>query len=403
MINLNPSPHEKIKLIKAEGYWLYDESGERYLDITAGGSTFPLGYGNKRIAQAVYNSIVNIGRCHMPMGYITDEVEEMSNFLCSSGDWAGYVWSTTGTGAVEAAIEISDVYWKSLGKNKPYIVAFGKGWHGTSALTKPMSGMYPVEGSRTILFDTPIWKTKEKQIIEEEIVLSKLKSLLESNLEIGSIIINPSPWFNGVNIWSYNFFIELDKLRKDFDFLIISDDIASCWGKAKAFHSHTTIYPKGVKPNISCLGKGITAGYAPLSAVVVDEKVKNLTINKVHYGHTFQPYVGGIAAMKTATEIIIEENLLDYAQVIENRLSSLGNKLISDGYIKSFRAFGLNVAYDIDKDVNTDNLNLTGVRARHYGLSGKHAALPVLRIIAPLIADDEYFYHLEQLLCEILK
>lgn len=403
MIDLTSKNNNKIKLKKTEGYWLYDESGERYLDITAGGSTFPLGYGNKRIAQAVYNSLVNIGRCHTPMGYITDEVEEMSEFLCSSGDWSGYVWSTTGTGAVEAAIEISDVYWKSLGKDKPYIVAFGKGWHGTSALTKPMSGMFPEEGSRTILLDTPIWKTEEEQIIEEETALSRLKTLLESNPRIGSVIINPSPWFNGVNIWSHRFFIELDKLRKDFDFLIISDDIASCWGKAKAFHSHTTIYPKGIKPNISCLGKGITGGYAPLSAAVVDEKVKELTIGKVHYGHTFQPYVGGIAAMKVTTEIIIEENLLDYAQIIENRLSDLGNRLISDGYIKSFRAFGLNVAYDIDKDINTDNLSLAGVRARHYGLSKKLAALPVMRIIAPLIADDEYFYHLENLLRDILK
>lgn len=403
MIDLTARLTEKIKLIKSEGYWLYDDNGERYLDITAGGATFHLGYGNKRIAQAVYNALTDIGRCHTPMGYTTDEVEEMSSFLCNSGGWSGYVWSTTGTGAVEAAVEISDVYWRSLGEHKPHIVAFGKGWHGTSALTKPMSGMFPIEGTRVILLDTPAWRIEEEQIIEEEKVLFKLKSLLESNPKIGSIIINPNPWFNGVNIWSHKFFIELDKLRKDFNFLIISDDIASCWGKGKAFHSHTTIYPDGIKPNISCLGKGITGGYAPLSAAVVDEKVKELTAGKIYYGHTFQPYVGGIAAMKATTEIIIEENLLEYSQIIENRLKDLGNRLINEEYIKSFRAFGLSVAYDIHKDIDPNNLNLAGIRARHYGLSKKHSALPVMRIMAPLIADDEYFYHLENLLLDILK
>jgi adenosylmethionine-8-amino-7-oxononanoate aminotransferase len=402
-MNLTPIPLDKIKLKKTEGYWLYDQSGERYLDITSGGATFPLGYGNERIARAVYESLLKVSRCHTPLGYTTDEIEEMSDFLCKSGDWAGYVWATTGTGSVEAAIEISDAYWKSLGENKPYIVSFGKGWHGTSYLTKPMSGLYPHDGTRTILLDTPIWKNGSEQVIEEERCLNDLKLLLESNPNIGSVIINPSPWFNGVNIWSYHFFKELDKLRTKFKFLIISDDIASCWGKSKAFHSHTTIYPEGIKPNISCLGKAITGGYAPLSATVVDNQVKELTAGKIYYGHTFQPYVGGIAAMKATTEIILEEDLINYAQIIENNLSEIGEKLIKDGYIKSFRAFGLNVAYDIDNEINLNNLNLTGIRARHYGLSKKYSALPVMRIMAPLIADEEYFVHLETLLRNILK
>lgn len=401
-INITRHEENKIKLVKTEGYWLYDDNGGKHLDIMSGGATFTLGYANKRIAQSVYDSIVTIGRCHTSLGYITDEVEEMSNFLCSSGGWSGYLWSVTGTGAVEAAVEILDVYWATLGKYKPYIVSFGKGWHGTSELTKPMSGFFPKEGSRSLILNTPVWRTEEDQIVEEDIALSNLKELLENNEQIGGVIINPTPWFNGINIWSKRFFIELDKLRKQFNFLIISDDIYACWGKSKSFHGHTTIYPEGIKPNISCLGKAITGGYAPLSATVVDENVKEVTSGKVYYGHTFQPYVGGIAAMKATTDIIIEENLLEYSQIIENRLSDIGNRLIQDGNIKSFRSFGLTAAYDID-EINTDNLNLAGVRGRHYGLSKKLSALPTMRIIAPLIADDEYFYHLENLLRDILK
>jgi adenosylmethionine-8-amino-7-oxononanoate aminotransferase len=403
MIDLTSKDDNKIKLKKTDGYWLYDESGNRFLDITSGGMTFTLGYNNKRIIQSMSDSLSKVSRCHTPLGYITDEIEEMASFLCKSGEWGGYVWSVTGTGAMEAGIEILDKYWEILGEYRPYIISFSKGWHGTTALTKPMSGFFPTNNSRSILIDHPIWIDQEGQEPEEASALFELRELLESRSDIGAVIINPAPWFNGVNVWSHTFFKELDKLRKEFRFLLISDDIASCWGKSKAFHSHTTIFPDGIKPDISCLGKGITAGYAPLSAAVVSEEIKDLVQKKVFYGHTFHPYVAGIAAMKTTTDIILEENLLEKAQIIENQLVDIGNKLKKENIIDSFRAFGLNASYDIKKEANPSNLNLLGVKTRFYGMSKTLGALPTVRICAPLIADEEYFGLMEELLRDILQ
>lgn len=403
MIDLTSKNDNKTKLTKTEGYWLYDESGNRFLDITGGGMAFTLGYNNKRIIQAMSDSLSKVSRCHTPLGYTTDEVEEMSSFLCKSGDWGGYVWSVTGTGAVEAAIAILDKYWEILGEHRPYIVSFSKGWHGTTSLTKPMSGFYPIDNSRSLLINNPVWVDQEGQETEEARALLELRKLLESRSDIGAIIINPSPWFNGVNVWSHTFFKELDKLRKEFKFLLISDDIASCWGKSKAFHSHTSIFPDGIKPDISCLGKGITAGYAPLSAAVVSEEIKELVQRKIFYGHTFHPYVAGIAAMKATTDIILEENLLEKAQIIEDRLSDIGNKLKKENIIDHFRVFGTSVSYDIKEEVNLNNLSLLGVKDRSYGMSKTHGALSTLRICAPLIADDEYFEVAEKLLRDILQ
>jgi adenosylmethionine-8-amino-7-oxononanoate aminotransferase len=401
MIDLTLKTTNNIKISKTEGYWIYDEDGKKYLDITSGGSTFTLGYGNKRIAKSVYDSLISVTRCHSPLGYKHNLIDEVSDFICKSGGWSGFVWSITGTGAVEAAISIADEYWKLLGENKTYIIAFRKGWHGTSSLTKTLSGLNSEVGNRTILIDSPIWTDYGNQEEKEKQTLKDLRNNLYKNKKVGIVLINPSPWFNGVNVWSHYFLKELDQLRKKFKFLLISDDIASCWGRSKAFHSHTTIFPVGIKPDISCLGKAITAGYAPLSVTVVNNKVKTVVKNRVYYGHTFQPYMAGIAAMKTTTDIILEENLLEKSQTTENKLSEIGDRLIKTGLIKSYRAFGLNIAYDIDPNIN--NEEFTNLKKRTYGASGKYSDLSVLRITAPLNADEEYFGHLEGLLLDSLK
>lgn len=401
MIDLTFRTPENIRISKTEGYWVYDDKGKRYLDITSGGSTFTLGYGNKRIAQAVYDSLTTVTRCHTPLGYRHNLIDEVSDFICNSGGWSGFVWAITGTGAVEAAIGIADDYWKLLGENKPYIVAFKKGWHGTSALTKTLSGLNNNISHRTILINSPIWTDPANQWEKEKITLKNLKQHLFENKNIGIVLINPSPWFNGVNVWSHSFLKELNKLRHEFKFLLISDDIASCWGKSKAFHSHNTIFPPGIKPDISCIGKAITAGYAPLSAAVVNNKVKHITRGHVSYGHTFQPYMAGIAAMKATTDIILEEKLLERSQTTEDRLSEIGNRLLKKGLIKSYRAFGLNIAYDIDENIN--NERFLDLKKRTYGASGKYSDISALRITAPLNADEEYFGHLEDLLENVLK
>lgn len=382
---------------KTEGYWIYNNKGERHLDITAGGHAFPLGYGNKEIATAVYESLISVSRCHNRLGYTMPLIEEMGNFLCTSGGWESHCWTVTGTGSVECAISMADTYWQRQGDNRKGILSFGLGWNGASDLTKKMSGLYPTGGSRVHIVDTPRWRFLEDQDEDERIALYHVSKKIEIEKDISSIIINPAPWFYGVHIWSFNFWRNLRKICDENNILLILDDVASCWGKAKAFHSHDTILPPDVRADISCLGKAITAGYAPLGATVANKKVTDVINGNFGYGHTFQPLVSGIAAMKTTTDIIIRDNLLEYAQVIENKLNSLFQEFVDEGDAIGYRSFGLNGVLDLkDKKLET---NLAG---RYYGKSYEEQVYPNLRITAPLIADDEYFFELKKLMKEMI-
>ena len=402
MTELTSKSNEKEKIIKTEGYWIYNEKGERFLDITCGGFAFPLGYANKEIAEAIYNSLMTATRCQSPLGYTTDDIEDMSRFLMHSGEWSGYSWAVTGTGAVECALATSDVYWKQHGKrHKRKTIAFGNGWHGTSDVTKKLSGLFPVyENDRVSIVNSPVWKNTDERHDEEKRAIQSVRKLLETSQDYGSIIINPHPWFNGVNPWSHWFWNKIKDIKNEFDILLITDDVAACWGKGKAYHSHMTMMPDGVKGDISCLGKAITGGYAPLAAIVTNNKVTRAVRGKLSYGHTYQPLVSGTAAMRAVRDIMERDKLLDNSHIIENKLIELGNKFKETGLVNSFRVFGLSAAYDIDKHVDRDRM---GAKGRYYGKSGESAASPVMRVCAPLIADDEYFYSLEKLMKEMLE
>lgn len=382
----------KYKIDKTEGYWVYDEKGNRELDVNCGAFAYTLGYGNQEIINDISTSLSVVTRAHLPLGQTTNDIEEMKHFLLSTGDWSGLVWALSGTGAVEAAVHIGQTYFKCLGDNRNKIITFGKGWHGTSAITKKYSGMWPLtESDNNISLETPVWLTEDERDIQEERILITITNLLESTPEIGQILINPNPWFNGVNLWSHKFWQQLYFIREEYNILIVTDDVASCWGKAKTYHSYKSLMPYGVTPDISAVGKAITAGYAPLSAAVANKKVAEVVQGKVNYSHTFQPYIGGIAAMKAVRRIIERDNLLEKSDWIESELLRIGKILEDNGQINKSKVYGTCAAY-----YTKDTIIGRALKDRYYGVSSDLAEIPNFRVCIPLIADEEYFYNLEK-------
>lgn len=398
-MELTAKSNRKIKLLKTEGYWLYDDKNNKHLDVSCGSFAHTLGYGNQEIISEITSSLSRVTRAHLPLGQTTDDIEEMKDFLLRSGNWGGVIWALSGSGAVEAAVHIGKTYFKAMGQSRNKILTFGKGWHGTTDATKKYSGMWPLSGEDEIVsLPTPAWKNVEQRDQQESDILSQIRSTLHSMPSIGQILINPNPWFNGLNPWSKNFWENLDRIRQEFKILIVTDDVASCWGKAKSYHSYKRLMPSGMQPDISALGKAITAGYAPLSAAVANKHISEVVQGKVNYSHTFQPYIGGIAAMKATVRIIQRDNLFTKAEWIQDELHRIGKGLKDKGTIESFTAYGTCAAFDLSSRETGKEL-----KDRYYGLSSDMAAHPNFRVCVPLIADKEYFDNLESVLEQGLK
>ena len=384
----------KKNIDRTEGYWIYDETGNRQLDLNCGAFAYTLGYGNQEIIDSMSQSLSTVTRAHLPLGQTTPDIENMKDLLLSTGDMGGLIWALSGSGAVEAAIHIGQIYMKMIGTPRNRVMVFGNGWHGTTSVTKKYSGLWPLDPSdHTVSIPTPVWTTLEERDEQETEVINLIREKLDHATDIGMILINPNPWFNGLNIWSKNFWSELDTIRNDYGILIITDDVASGWGKAKDYHSFKQLMPEGMSPDITCVGKAITAGYAPLSAAVASKKISDTVQGKVTYSHTFQPYIGGIAAMKATNDIIQRDNLFSKTDWIEERLLDIGKILHEGGQATAYKVFGTCATYHLSD--STIGKNLKGL---YYGLSSDMSKIPNFRVCVPLIADEEYFHHLQQIL-----
>jgi len=376
-----------MNLIKTKSYWILDEH-ESYIDITSGGFAFPFGYANEELIDSVSQEMRTVSKCMSNIGQTTDSVEKAEQFL-KDNNWSGIIWTVTGTGAVEAALQ----YTTLLNPNKK-ILSYTPGWHGTSIMTKQLSATSSNFSGPVRTIKTNPWRTDLERSIEEKRLIERTEIEIKSH-NVGILVINPAPWYYGLNIWSNQFWLSLKEICED-KVTIIVDDVASCWGKTGEYFSHTKLIP--FKPDVVCIGKAITGGYAPLGATLFSKNIWERAEGRIFYGHTFRPYMGGIGAFNKSIEIINREKYFDSVENIETNLRNIGYRLKSLDLINTFRVYGQCASFDVIRD----NHKIQNFKKRYYGASNS-SGFNSLRVCPMFIADNEYFDILETTLIDIMS
>lgn len=384
-----PGELEKI-VVKTEGYWVEYKDGKRILDMQSGNSAYILGYGNEEVIEAMNEQIRSVAFVRGNRGETAEICQEMAQLVCETGGFDVMSWAVTGSSAVEAAIAMNDTYWKRQKIERPYIISFTPGYHGTTHLTKAMGLPHLQEFGleRVLTCEAPRWMEEKDRAVEEDKSLKHLERLVERHKDkIGCIVMESCPWYQGILPWSENWWKTIRAICDKNDILMITDDVAVCWGKALHYHGYQV---HGIQPDISALGKSLSAGYTPLGAAVGNAKVGAvLRKNEWEFGHTWQPNMMGIAAMKAVNNIIVREKLFEKAVGFSEKFKAIAESLKAQGYIKSYRHQGLFLAIDTDAYTTINNL----VNA---GLGATTAQMGTIKIIGNLVADDEYFAEMEK-------
>ena len=366
------------KIVATSGWFNYYENGTKEIDLGMGGSAYTLGFNNRDIIKGLEDNILRVSRCQSNNGNYTVDTLEASEFLCYNL-WDTFAWALSGTSAVEAAISMSDEYWKALGEHKPKIISFSFAWHGTSYLTKDMGAPFLLGNhtGRCINLNHPMSRHDEIKAVEE--ILSLDLS------EVGCIVFDSATWINGLHGWSEKWWKDIRNICDTHNILMITDDVASGWGKSCSYHPFET-FGYGIQPDISAVGKSLTAGYAPMGAALCNKKVGEVLRERKawNYNHTWQPSMMGIYIMLNVKEYISKHNLMENSRLISEELKNLALQLSFEGYIDSYRVNGLFLALDLKDEVKFVS-----------GLSHSQGNSKKLRICAPLIANDQYFKDLK--------
>ena len=373
------SQNEPTKqVVKTTGYWIEYSNGERHIDVQCGNAAYILGYDDQDIKQAMTNVPVDFLRG--TTGESSAENDALVKTICDLGSFKSLAWAVSGSDAVETAIAMNDVYWASqLLYEKQGIISISPSYYGTTMLGKHLNGYYPNLG-RARVVQAPQWKNIDDQVTKEMICLNTILTTLKTTNSIGCIIFDTAPWLDTLYFFSENWWRAIRKICDDFGVLMIVDDVAASWGKLGTMYGWQKY---GVQPDIVSIGKSLTGGYSPLGAAVCNQKVHDvLSTKSFMHGHTWSPNMQGVAAATAATTKI--QSMLDRVPAIEQSIKQIAIDL---GLVH--RVTGLYGMFDTPKDLTMAKLSAAGLASSLTSNNG-------MKIVAPLIADEEYFTTLKE-------
>lgn len=380
---------DSVEVYKTEKYYVHTSRG-KLLDAHMGNTAFIFGFDNLHIKTRMRELQDKISYVHCKPNEHCKENIELVEKICKRGNYSAVAWAVSGSDGVECAIAMNDSYWKNLGEDKNQVICFYPGWHGTTYIQRAMRKEEYLH--KFVVLNAPQWEFIEDREAQENTLLQEIEKNLCGNLKIGAIIYESIPWFNGILPWSQSFHKSLRNLCDKYQINLILDDVMGGAGKLGNYFSHKEFM---IQPDITVLGKAFTGGFSPLSCACTTDKIFNVIKNSHLYSHTWQPNMAGVGAALGVLDIFDESIISD----VERRLNEFGNNLLNLGYIDKFICKGLIFYANTVQQFQSDVFLKNGIT----GLGGWAFETKNISLIAPAIADDEYFDELNIRILNSLK
>lgn len=271
-------------LVASEGSWVIDAAGRKLLDARAGIANMQLGYSRRDIVEAMYQQALRLPyACVIRYERPALATLEYAERLVSAAPvgLSRVRLTHMGSASVENALLMSRLYQRNLGRPaKSFIVSLQDGYHGTTLMTMAASGepkLAEVFGDMPDGFvrvpkpragDCPACSGETAG--ENRCGPALRRQLADLNPDlIAAFIVEP---VMGNRVWPIpaHYLKELRSLCDEFDILLIFDEVVTGFGRLGSMFAAEFFQ---VVPDILCMSKGVTAGYAPMGAVLVAEKV----------------------------------------------------------------------------------------------------------------------------------
>ncbi len=368
-------PLNDITITKAQGYYVWDDNGVKYLDMYGGHAVISIGHTNpnwvKRIEDQLHQIAFYSNSIKIPLQQqLADKLGKISGkenyqlFLCNSGAEAN-----------ENALKLASFY---NGRKK--IVAFSKAFHGRTSLavaaTDNTNIVAPVNETENVVF---------LPFNDEEAFKEYFK---DHGSEVSSVIIEGIQGVGGINIANESFLQLIRSLCDEYNAVFIADSVQCGYGRSGRFFSHDYA---DVNADIYSMAKGMGNGF-PVGGILIAPHIQ-----PKHFmlGTTFGGNHLACAASLAVLEVIEKENLVQHAEATGNYL--LKNLSQLQG-IKNVRGKGLMIGFDVPeylKDLKKNLLN------KHHIFTGE-AKPNVIRLLPALnITTTEADEFLEALKKEI--
>ncbi|HEY2470264.1 MAG TPA: aminotransferase class III-fold pyridoxal phosphate-dependent enzyme [Terracidiphilus sp.] len=343
-----------LTITDADGCWMTDGAGKRYLDFSSQLMCVNLGHKNAAVVEAIGRQARELA--YVAPGYATEARARLSAKLLEvlPSGLEKFFFATSGTEANEAAFKIARMY---TGKNK--IISRYRSYHGSTAGSVAATGdprrwaMEPAGKIHNVVFapETHCYKCPIRHTYPgcNIACVDYIEHMIENESDVAAIILEPVVGTNGVLVPPPEYFPRLREICDRHGVLMIDDEVMAGWGRTGKWFA---VDHWGVKPDILVTAKGITSAYVPLGLCATTKKIADYFED--HYfshGHTYEAHPITLGPAVTTIEEMQRLKLVERAAELEpyvrQKLEALKEKHPSVGDV---RGLGLFFAVDLVKN-----------------------------------------------------
>lgn len=349
-----------IPIVRGEGVYIWDANGKRYLDWSSQLVNVNIGHSHPHVVRAIQEQVAQL--CYVDPSFATEPRGRLGQMLeaISGGRLKKAFFTNGGTDAVENAMKMARMM---TGRQK--ILTRYKSYHGATFAAMTAGGdprrlanepgvPWIVRMPDPYAYRNPIYRGRTQE--EGDAILADMIEdmvLMEGPENCAAIMIEGYSGSSGVMQPTAVFFNRLRQICDKYGMLLISDEVMSGFGRTGEWFG-IDHYPEA-RPDIIAIAKGVTSGYVPLGAAVVNDKVAAFFDDHVlHAGLTYSAHALACAAGVATLEVYQQENLVERSRelgkVLRRGLMDLAEK---HPVIGDVRGAGLHHVIELVKNRDT--------------------------------------------------
>jgi 4-aminobutyrate---pyruvate transaminase len=353
---------------RAEGVYIYDTNGKRYLEGLAGLWCTGLGYGNRELVDAAAEQMSRMsfqhlfgGKSHEPAIALAEKIKELAPCPVSK-----VFFTSSGSEANDTQIKLAWYYNNARGQpKKKKIIGRVRGYHGTTIASASLTGLpvfhadFDLPMARVLHAECPHYYKNAEVGEDEAAFATRMAESLDALIEregpetVAAFIAEPVQGAGGVILPPKTYFEKVQAVLAKHDVAFIADEVICGFGRTGNFWGSQTF---NMKPTTVTMAKAITSAYMPLGAITVPEGVyeglveESKKLGVFAHGFTYSGHPVACAVALKTLEIYDRINIVAHVRRVAPTFNRRLSALAEHPLVGEARGVGLLGAIEIMED-----------------------------------------------------
>ncbi|WP_417860614.1 ornithine--oxo-acid transaminase [Winogradskyella sediminis] len=388
--NYHPLP---VVLSKGEGVYVWDVEGKKYYDFLSAYSAVNQGHCHPKIVAAMTEQAQTLTLTSR--AFYNDMLGKYEKYASETFNFDKLLPMNTGAEAVETALKLCRKWAyevKGIDENEAEIVVCENNFHGRTTTIISFSND-PIARKNFGPYTNGFIKIEYDN-------LEALEQTLSNNKNVAGFLVEPIQGEAGVYVPSEGYLSKAKAICEKYNVLFIADEVQT--GIART-GKMLAVDHENVKPDILILGKALSGGAYPVSAVLANNHVMNV-IKPGNHGSTFGGNPIAAAVAIAALEVIKNEDLANNAEDLGQLFrSELSQFIETSSIVNAVRGKGLLNAILINDSEDSDTAWNICLRLRDNGLLAKPTHGNIIRFAPPLVMTKEQLLDCVSIITKTLK